>query len=177
MTNDELAAIERDETMNRDYIPLPGGWEIQTKGKGSTFRILDRNTGNRMPIPEDVLHGFLTKMAHDVRAAYRAKEAEVDRLDTERSTVAANFSNVLTNLQAIFDLNPALCDWDQFNPAHMVAELHSYLEDKEAECARMREALAFYADPAIYKPHPHGPAFDSRDLSFHARAALEAKHD
>lgn len=38
------------------------------------------------------------------------------------------------------------------------------------------EALRFYADPEIYKPHPHGPAFDRRDLSFRAREALAA-HD
>ena len=35
------------------------------------------------------------------------------------------------------------------------------------------EALRFYANPEIYKPHPHGPAFDDRDLSFKAKAALE----
>lgn len=29
---DRLAEpIERDEQMQRDYIPLPGGWELQTK--------------------------------------------------------------------------------------------------------------------------------------------------
>ena len=45
--------------------------------------------------------------------------------------------------------------------------------------ARVREAveaaknaLAFYADPAVYKPHPHGAAFDRRDLSFVAIDAL-----
>jgi hypothetical protein len=36
----------------------------------------------------------------------------------------------------------------------------------------MREALEWYANPEIYKPHPHGLAFDDRDLSFRARAAL-----
>jgi len=40
------------------------------------------------------------------------------------------------------------------------------------EVERLRKALAFYANPEIYKPHPHGPAFDRRDLSDVARAAL-----
>lgn len=40
------------------------------------------------------------------------------------------------------------------------------------EAARLREALTFYANPQVYAPHPHGPAFDRRDLSWHARAAL-----
>jgi hypothetical protein len=34
------------------------------------------------------------------------------------------------------------------------------------------DALEFYANPGIYKPHPHGLAFDRRDLSFCARSAL-----
>lgn len=42
----------------------------------------------------------------------------------------------------------------------------------EAENARLREALTWYANPEIYKPHPHGIAFDARDLSFRAKAEL-----
>ena len=42
-----------------------------------------------------------------------------------------------------------------------------------AEVERLTEALRFYADPAVYKAHPHGPAFDDRDLSHVARAALK----
>lgn len=37
---------------------------------------------------------------------------------------------------------------------------------------RYRTALEWYAKPEIYRPHPHGPAFDRRDLSWHAKAAL-----
>lgn len=46
-----------------------------------------------------------------------------------------------------------------------------------AENARLREALTFYANPEVYRPHPHGPAFDRRDVSYVATAALtpEAK--
>lgn len=35
-----------------------------------------------------------------------------------------------------------------------------------------REALEFYANPEIYKSHPHGLAFDKRDLSERARTTL-----
>ncbi len=38
----------------------------------------------------------------------------------------------------------------------------------------LREALNFYANAEIYEPHPHGPAFERRDLSQIARAALAA---
>ena len=42
------------------------------------------------------------------------------------------------------------------------------------ELAKATGALKWYADPYIYKPHPHGPAFDDRDLSFKAIATLAA---
>lgn len=38
--------------------------------------------------------------------------------------------------------------------------------------AELVRAPEFYADPNIYKPHPHGPAFDDRDKSDVARTAL-----
>lgn len=38
--------------------------------------------------------------------------------------------------------------------------------------ARLVEALRFYANPQIYKPHPHGLGFDRRDVSFRAKAVL-----
>jgi len=47
----------------------------------------------------------------------------------------------------------------------------------EAKVAGLREALEFYADPKVYEAHPHGPAFDRRDLSPIARAALTGTSD
>lgn len=62
--------IERDEEMDRDYIPLPGGWELQTKGKGSTLRLLDKKAGKRHPLPlPDFIIGFIERMAREVNAA------------------------------------------------------------------------------------------------------------
>lgn len=66
--------IERDPKMERDYIPMPGGWEIQTKGKGSTFRICDKD-GDRLAIPDSpYLHETLERMARDVNAAALASD-------------------------------------------------------------------------------------------------------
>lgn len=74
----ELPPIERDETMNRDYIPLPGGWEIQTKGSGSTFRIAGPLGKNRemdqWPITDPYLPEILTQMANDIRDAWNRRE-------------------------------------------------------------------------------------------------------
>jgi hypothetical protein len=65
-----LAPIERDEDFDRSYIPLPGGWEIQTKGKGSTFRLCDPS-GHRLAIPEQpYLFDTLERMARDIHAAH-----------------------------------------------------------------------------------------------------------
>lgn len=48
-------------------------------------------------------------------------------------------------------------------------------KETEREEHRLRMALAFYANPKVYEPHPHGPAFERRDLSFHAKSALAGK--
>lgn len=64
-----LPPVERDEGYDRTYIPLPGGWEIQTKGKGSSFRICDTKSGERWNVTESHLHEMLERMAHEVRAA------------------------------------------------------------------------------------------------------------
>lgn len=48
----------------------------------------------------------------------------------------------------------------------------SEIDALKVEVERLRAGLQWYANPAIYKPHPHGLAFDDRDLSFHARAVL-----
>jgi hypothetical protein len=74
----KLPPIERDESMSRTYYPLPGGWEIQTKGTGSTFRIAwidpkDPNKYDRMPVCETELHRMLEQMAKDIRAAIEGK--------------------------------------------------------------------------------------------------------
>lgn len=67
-----LYPIETDEhDPTRQYIPLPAGWEIQTKGKGSSYRLLDRKTGERMSILiNDGQDGreFVTRMALEIHA-------------------------------------------------------------------------------------------------------------
>jgi hypothetical protein len=45
----------------------------------------------------------------------------------------------------------------------------------EQRVAVLEEALKFYANPAIYKAHPHGSGFDDRDVSYVAVRALSQK--
>lgn len=46
------------------------------------------------------------------------------------------------------------------------------LTQAERQRDELRKALEFYANPEIYKPHPHGLAFDDRDVSFRAKSVL-----
>lgn len=67
-----LKPVERDEAMERDYIPIGGGWEIQTRGKGSTFRIFD---GKHQHIVEGFgLDELMTRLAYAVRENIAAVE-------------------------------------------------------------------------------------------------------
>lgn len=55
------------------------------------------------------------------------------------------------------------------------SELAEALATLRSQAARLQEAervLAFYANPAIYEPHPHGPGFDRRDQSYLAKSFL-----
>ena len=71
--------IEHDEFMGRDYIALPGGWEFQTRGNGSTVRLANTVTGERYPLalPEPVL-AALEQMARAAVAAEREACADAE---------------------------------------------------------------------------------------------------
>jgi len=65
----DLPPAEYDAAMDRHYLPLPNGWEVQTKGNGSTFRIAHVPTTARYIVMDENLHEPLTDLAKDVRAA------------------------------------------------------------------------------------------------------------
>ena len=70
--NGAYRPIESDAEFTRYYIPMPGGWEVQTKGHGSTFRLCDPK-GDRLPIPDSpYLHEALERMARDANAEWGA---------------------------------------------------------------------------------------------------------
>ena len=65
----EAAEIEHTPS-GRIYIPFGAGWEVQTKGNGSTFRISDGK--QQWPVTDPYLHDVLTRMAYEVRAVIDA---------------------------------------------------------------------------------------------------------
>lgn len=82
-----LEKINCDESYGRSYIPVAPGWEVQTKGKGSTFRLCEPS-GDRLAVPDSpYLHATIERMALAIHAHRVAMEEEVERL---RAEVAAH---------------------------------------------------------------------------------------
>lgn len=98
-----LPPIDRDEGMDRTYIPIPGGWEIQTKGHGSSFRICNTKTHERDLITDERLHGVLTTMALETRAAYEKATAPPDA-PGEVSDGYHTFNELYSHRNALFEV-------------------------------------------------------------------------
>lgn len=77
LSSNEPGPIDFDEEMNRHYIPLPGGFEVQTLGRGSVFRILSRGKRSCCYIVADKgLHLPIERMARETyREVKRMREA------------------------------------------------------------------------------------------------------
>lgn len=123
----ERARIDHDESMNRDYIPLPAGWELQTKGKGSSLRLLDKKAGERycLPLPDFMIE-FVERMGREVYEA-------------------------TANLHAAFDAAPAA------SPVAQAAETESIAPPKDQMLATLLAQARRYIDEARpwadeYKP-------------------------
>jgi hypothetical protein len=101
-----IGAIERDGS--REYIPLPGGWEIQTKGTGSSYRLLDKKSDERHNIlsaDAPFIYDFVTRMAKEVHETAVDQSAELTRLrdrnaelEDSRKRNASNFENCWKSL-------------------------------------------------------------------------------
>lgn len=85
----DLPPAEYDAEMDRHYLPLPNGWEVQTKGNGSTFRIAHVLTGARYMVLDEDLHEPLTDLANDVRAAIAAQQNSASNSSNNSATTAA----------------------------------------------------------------------------------------
>lgn len=78
--------------------------------------------------------------------------------------------NSIALVQGSYETGPHIA---RLSPDTILA-IDARMKALEAENKRLRDALEFYANPEVYKPHPHGLAFDRPDKSYAARAALEA---
>lgn len=144
----ELPPIERDEAFDRDYIPLPGGWEVQTKGSGSTFRICDTKSGERMPVVETMLHPWLERMAREVHAAIAA---------LAQQRIPESVRAVLADLDRATRKFPT---WPT-DPLHAVAVLGE-------EAGELTKAVL----QAVYEPHKSTPEDVATEATQTAAMAL-----
>ena len=91
--------IDTDEQMGRHYIPVTLDWEIQTKGKGSSFRIAQRTEdGNRWLVGDTYLHKMLEQMARDINAESVAKADRITELEAENTTLLDLHSKAMKSL-------------------------------------------------------------------------------
>jgi hypothetical protein len=79
-------------------------------------------------------------------------------------------SSMLWNLADLFSRIEEARNKDEIREA--VEEYKTYDWRRDTKELPFIEALEFYANPEIYKPHPNGSAFDNRDLSFKAKSVL-----
>lgn len=82
--NNDALRIDYDPDMDRFYIPINSRYEIQTKGKGSSFRICNTESHLRLLVTDEYIHPMLEDMA-------KATNAELNQLiaakaDSERQT-------------------------------------------------------------------------------------------
>jgi hypothetical protein len=108
----------------------------------------------------------------DVLANYRKIRRRLQGSGSPAPTSALDVALRIPNLNTDIseETKVALAEVDAAMRAHPLPK--APIETGVVEA--LREALAFYANPEIYKAHPHGLAFDDRDLSYVARQALEA---
>ena len=85
----------------------------------------------------------------------------------DRLEAAEREAKILSNINGglVRDVNARIAD---------LSEIETQLDAANARIRALEEALTWYADPERYKPHPHGSAFDRRDISYVAKSALEA---
>ena len=80
-----IIPIEYDADMDRFYIPVNSQYEIQTKGKGSSFRIANTATHERMLVADTYLHPMLEDMAKGCNAEYSQLHAQNTQLQLDNA--------------------------------------------------------------------------------------------
>lgn len=115
-----LPPIETEEmrvgSPPREYIPLPGGWEIQTKGGGSSYRLCDIKTGERhMILCADIstIHDFVTRMAKEIRIAHEAAIEAAIKAERERCAGVAKVAWLKFDFPHLADAD-LVCDLAEF---------------------------------------------------------------
>ena len=78
----KIDPVEFDD-MDRAYIPVNSQYLIQTKGKGSSFRIVNMRTHERWLITDGHLHFMLTELAHETHAELTHAQSKIEMLEAK----------------------------------------------------------------------------------------------
>jgi hypothetical protein len=81
----KIKPIEYDADMDRFYIPVNSRYEIQTKGKGSSFRITNTETHIRVIVLNDSLHHVLEDTAKATNAEMMQLQAKLSQAEAEKA--------------------------------------------------------------------------------------------
>lgn len=94
MSDKDHLQIDFDADMNRFYIPVGANYEIQTKGKGSSFRIANTETHERHLVNDSMgyVHEMLEDMARGVNAELR-----------QNLSVIANMQKTIDEQKAVIE--------------------------------------------------------------------------
>ena len=79
----KIDPVEFDVDMDRAYIPVNTRYEIQTKGKGSSFRIANIMTHERWLITDKHLHPMLTELAYGTHAELTQAQSKIEMLEAK----------------------------------------------------------------------------------------------
>jgi hypothetical protein len=116
---DKIKPIEYDADMDRFYIPVNSRYEIQTKGKGSSFRLANTITNKRHLVACEYVQEMLEDMAkgcHAETSQLQAKlsQAEAEKVELERdrdewkeATISANQRFKIAE-DRLFELNESV---------------------------------------------------------------------
>lgn len=94
-----IKPIEYDADMDRFYIPVNSQYEIQTKGKGSSFRIANTSTHERMLVADTYLHPMLEDMAKGCNAEYSQLHAQNTQLQADNAMTEQEIYKLQTKVE------------------------------------------------------------------------------
>ena len=134
-----LEKINCDESYGRSYIPVAPGWEVQTKGKGSTFRLCEPS-GDRLAVPDSpYLHATIERMALAIHAHRVAMEEEVERL---RAEVAKMHARRAVLFGELIELKSAIENGHRASAIAIIDAIARVIPDQSKTLAELRAEVA-----------------------------------
>lgn len=97
----DLAPVDYNKDLGCIVIPLPGGWEIRTKGKGTASSLYNAHQRMHWQVVDEQLHEPLEASARDMRNAILVRDERIRQLEQQlaQRPAAARGDTVLAPLE------------------------------------------------------------------------------